>query len=64
MDWVLPTDEILARVEKLVEDERKASALKAAAVITDTAEPVPTVKAHDDFVSRLIKFVLPFKRYS
>ena len=28
MDWVLPTDEILARVEKLVEEERKASALK------------------------------------
>jgi hypothetical protein len=64
MDWVLPTDEILAKVEKLTQEERKAAALKAAAVITDTAKPVPTVKAHDDFVSRLIKFVLPFKRYS
>lgn len=64
MDWVLPTDEILARVEKLAEEERKASALKPAAVITDTAKPVPTVKAHDDIVSRLIKFVSPFKRYS
>jgi hypothetical protein len=64
MDWVLPTDEILARVEKLAEEERKASALKPAAVITDTAKPVPTVKAYDDIVSRLIKFVSPFKRYS
>jgi len=64
MDWVLPTDEILARVEKLAEEERKASALKPAAVITDTAKPVPTVKPYDDIVSRLIKFVSPFKRYS
>ena len=24
MDWVLPTDEVLARVEKLAEEERKA----------------------------------------
>src|SRR6266702_1885646 len=30
MDWVLPTDEILAKVEKLTEEERKASALKPA----------------------------------
>jgi hypothetical protein len=64
MDWVLTTDEILAKVEKLAAEERKAAESKAAAVITDTAKPVPTVKADDDFVSRLIKFVLPFKRYS
>ena len=64
MDWVLPTDDILAKVEKLVEEERKAAELTAAAVITDTPKPGPTVKEHDDFVSRVIKFVLPFKRYS
>lgn len=64
MDWVLPTDEILTKVEKLAAEERKAAELKAAAVITNTAKPVPTGKAHDDFVSRLIKFVSPFKRYS
>jgi len=28
MDWVLPTDEILARVEKLVEEERKSFGAK------------------------------------
>src|SRR5215471_5059308 len=30
MDWVLPTDEILARVEKLVEEGRKASTVQPA----------------------------------
>ena len=68
MDWVLPTDDILAKVEKMVAEERKAAEPKPAAVIADTAKPVPTVeatvKAHDDVMSRLIKFVLPFKRYS
>ena len=64
MDWVLPTDEILAKVEKLAAEERKAVKLKPAAVITDNAKTLPTVKAHDDLMSRLIKLVSPFKRYS
>ena len=64
MDWVLPTDEILAKVEKMAAEERKADELKPAAVITDDAKTLPTVKTHDDLMSRLIKFVLPFKRYS
>ena len=64
MDWVLPTDEILAKVEKLAIEERKAAELKPAAVITENAETLPTVKAHDDLMSRLIRFVSPFKRYS
>ncbi len=64
MDWVLPTDEILAKVEKMAAEERKATELKPAAMITDNAKTLPTVKAHDDLMSRLIKFVLPFKRYS
>jgi len=64
MDWVLPTDEILSKVEKMAAEERKAAELKPAAVITDDAKTLPTVKTHDDLMSRLIKFVLPFKRYS
>ena len=64
MDWVLPTEEILAKVEKLVEEERKAAELKPAAVITDNAETLPTVEAHEDLMSRLLKLVLPFKRHS
>ena len=40
MDWVLPTNEILAKVEKLAEEERKASALKPAAVTTGNGKTV------------------------
>ena len=61
MDWVLPTDEILARVEK-AEDERKASALKRAAVTIGNGRAVSSHKPHNDFISRLFKFALPFKR--
>jgi hypothetical protein len=64
MDWVLPTDEILAKVEKLAAEEHKAAEPKPLAVITDDAKTAPTVKAHDDLMSRLLKFVSPFKRYS
>lgn len=62
MDWVLPTDEILARVEKLVEEERKASALKPAPITIGNGKVVPSHKPHNDFMSRLFKFALPFKR--
>lgn len=69
MDWVLPTDEILAKVEKMAAEERKAAELKPPVVIrvaamTDNATTLPAVKAHDDLVSRLIRFVSPFRRYS
>ena len=62
MDWMLPTDEILARVEKVAAEECKATELKAeTATIGKT---LPAAKARDDLMSRLLKFVLPFKRYS
>jgi hypothetical protein len=64
MDWVLPTDEILAKVERLAEEERKAAATKPAAVTSSNGKTVQTAKAHDDFMTRLLKFALPFKRYS
>ena len=64
MDWVLPTSEILAKVEKLADEERKASELKPAAVTAGNGKTVPSHKPHDDFMSRLLKFALPFKRYS
>jgi hypothetical protein len=63
MDWVLPTDEILVKVEKMAADERKASALKLAVTIGNS-KTAPSHKPRDDFPSRLLKFVLPFKRYS
>jgi hypothetical protein len=64
MDWVLPTDEILAKVEKLAEEERKASALKPAAITIGNGKRVPSHKPHNDFMSRLLKFALPFKRHA
>src|ERR671919_1818173 len=33
MDWVLPTDEILAKVEKMAEEERKSAELKPITVV-------------------------------
>ena len=64
MDWVLPTDEILAKVEKMAAEEREASALKPAAVTIGNGKTVLTDKTHDDLMSRLFKFALPFKRHS
>jgi len=64
MDWVLPTDEVLAKVERLAEEERKASALKPAVVTIGNVETVRTDKAHNDIMSRLLKFAFAFKRYS
>ena len=64
MDWVLPTDEILARVEKLAAQEREAAAASA----------VPITVTHDNrgnergdsgrnsIVSRLRQFGFLFKR--
>jgi hypothetical protein len=64
MDWVLPTDEILAKVEKMAAAERKAAERKSATVTIGNGKIVATNKAHDDLMSRLLRFVLPFKRYS
>jgi hypothetical protein len=64
MDWVLPTNEILAKVEKMAEEERKASALKPSAVTIGNGKTVPSHKPPNDFMSRLLKFALPFKRHA
>ena len=64
MDWVLPTTEVLAKVEKLIAEERKVRELSPAAVTTDNSKPVPSHKPRDEFMSRVLKFALPFKRYS
>jgi len=64
MDWVLLTNEILAKVEKMAAEERESSALKPAAVTIGNGKTVRTGKTHDDLMSRLLKFALPFKRHS
>src|SRR5437763_13297884 len=55
MDWVLTTNEILANVEKLAEEEREASELKPAAVNGDS-KAIHNDKSDEHFVSRLRKF--------
>jgi hypothetical protein len=60
MDWVLPTDEIIAKVEMLAAEERKV------------AVPVPMnhnngrlerpERPRNDIASRLLKFAFHFKR--
>ena len=66
MDWVLPTSEILAKVEKLAEQERKSSAPRPAPVTVGNGngKAAPSQKPHNDFMSRLLKFALPFKRHA
>ena len=64
MDWVLPTSEVLAKVEKLAAEERKARELSPAAVTIGNGQAVPSHKPHNDFMSRLLKFALPFKRHA
>ena len=64
MDWVLPTNEVLAKGEKLNTEERKGLELSPAVVTTDNSMTVPSHKPRDDFMSRLLKFAVPFKRYS
>jgi hypothetical protein len=63
MDWVLPTNEILAKVEKLAEEERKASTLKPVAVSIGNGKTVHTDKSHEHFVSRLRRLALHLKRH-
>jgi hypothetical protein len=64
MDWVLPTNEVLAKVEKLAAEARKARDLSLAAETTNNSKIEPSDKTRDDFMSRLLKFASPFKRYS
>jgi len=70
MDWVLPTDEILAKVVKLAEEERKASAVKASkpalepAAANGNGKTVHNDKGHEHFVTRLRRFAFHLKRHA
>ena len=63
MDWVLPTDEVLAKMERLAEEERNSSALKPAAVTIGNGQTVHTDKSHAHFVSRLRRLAFHLKRH-
>ena len=64
MDWVLPTGEILAKVERMAAEERKASVSKPAARTNGNGKTVHAVEERNDFVSRLRKFAFHFKQHS
>jgi len=64
MDWVLPTNEILAKVEKLAAEEREASASKLPEVANGNGRTVQPGNQQHNFASRLLKLASPFKRYS
>jgi hypothetical protein len=55
MDWVLPTDEILAKVERMAAEEREAPV---------TIPVSPSNGGHNGIASRLRKFAFLFKHAS
>jgi hypothetical protein len=59
MDWVLPTDEILARVERMAEEERKAAIPPPPD--RSNGKLAPPNEAHNGIASRLRKFGFSFK---
>ncbi len=61
MDWVLPTDEIIAKVEMMAAKERR-KAPPSAPVNGHNAGHVHDNKSHNGIASQLRKFGLHFKR--
>lgn len=62
MDWVLPTDEILARVERMVVEEREAAVTTP--VSRGNGRHEPSNGGHNGIASRLREFAFHFKRRS
>lgn len=60
MDWVLPTDEIIAKVEILAAEERKAAI--PAPMNHNNGRPERPERLHDGIASRWRKFAFHFKR--
>ena len=62
MDWVLPTDEILAKVERMVAEEREAAV--TAPVSRGNGGHEPSNGGYYGIASRLREFAFHFKRRS
>lgn len=62
MDWVLPTDEILAKVEKMIAEERKASVTSLVNHRDRGANPDSS--GYNGIASHLRKLAFHFKRGS
>jgi hypothetical protein len=63
MDWVLPTDEILAKVEMMAAEESR-KALVSTPASGGNGGAGCSNKGHDGIASRLRKFAFHFKRGS
>jgi hypothetical protein len=62
MDWVRPTDEILAKIERMAAEQRQVSALEPAAITSGEDKAVIAFRERNDFMSRFRNFALYFKR--
>jgi len=62
MDWVLPTDEIIAKVEMLAAEERKASLSRAPA--RRNGVPAHPKHEHHSIASRLRNFASHLTHHS
>jgi len=62
MDWVLPTDEIIAKVEMRAAEERKAAV--PSPMNHNSGRLERPKRPHNDIASRLRKFVFHFKHAS
>jgi hypothetical protein len=62
MDWMLPTDEILAKVERMAAEERQTTLPVPANY--GKVRPEAAKRAHDGIASRLRRFAFHFKHAS
>jgi len=60
MDWVLPTDEIIAKVKMMAAEERKAAA--PSPMNHNNGRHERPERPHNDIASRWRKFAFHFKR--
>jgi hypothetical protein len=63
MDWVMPTDEILAKVEERMAAEEREAAARSASILANGAPERPD-NEHSSVASRLRKFAFLFKHTS
>jgi hypothetical protein len=64
MDWVLPTNEILAKVDKQAANECKSSVAKPATGTNRNSKTMRVIEKHEHFVSRLRRLAFHLKRHS
>ena len=64
MDWVLPTSDILAKVEILAEQQRKVTPAQSPALTGGNSKAGNKNKSREHLVSRLRKLAFHFRRHA